>query len=74
MTEPNGEVTPEAKTKILEMELTLWRNTLYQATVRMRVAKKAENKEIEAAAIKDAESAQRMIDGYEAELATVNGG
>lgn len=67
----SDEITKEVKHSIVENDLKLWRNTLYQATVRMRVAKKAENKEIEAAAMKDAEGAQRMIDAYEAELASL---
>lgn len=65
--EPSNDV----KKKILEHDLDLWRNTLYQATVRARVAMKVGNKDMEAASLKDAENAQKMLDGFEAELASL---
>ena len=65
------EIAPAIARKIIEADVALWRNTLYQATVRMRVSARAGNKEIEKEALKDAENAQKMLDGYEAELATL---
>ncbi len=62
------DITVKAKIDIAEHELQLWKNTAYQFELRARIAKRAENKDMQDNATLELEKATKLIIEIEKEL------
>lgn len=69
----DGEIALEVKRVLIEQQrIVQWRNTVYLSTIDLKVARRYEDADLIAAAKASIAKAEKMIAGYEQELADLN--
>jgi hypothetical protein len=61
-------ITNDTKKKVLQEEISMWKNTSYLWTIRIKVAKKIEDKALESNAMIELEKCEKSLDLLNEEL------
>ena len=62
------DITPDIQRDIIARRIALWRNTLFEATIDLRVANRFQDEELINIAKANITRAEHMIAGYQQEL------